>query len=80
MVLKPQDVLVALKLLSFRSNRPAYSHIARELAMSPAEVHAAVRRARSAHLLHGPDLNDRPNVAALEEFLIHGAKYVFPPE
>jgi hypothetical protein len=31
-------------------------------------------------LLHGPKLHNRPNFAALEEFLIHGLKYVFPAE
>ncbi len=48
--------------------------------MSPSEVHASVARARAAHLLHGTELNERPNLAALEEFLVHGLKYVFPPE
>jgi len=31
-------------------------------------------------LIHGPELGDRPNIQALEEFLIHGIKYAFPPE
>jgi len=29
-------------------------------------------------LLHGPGLENRPNIAALEEFLTRGLKYVFP--
>jgi len=48
--------------------------------MSPSEVHAAVKRAQAARLLHGPELFSRPNVSALEEFLIHGVKYAFPAE
>src|SRR5207245_4459343 len=32
------------------------------------------------HLLHGPEVKDRPNLTALEEFLVHGLKYVFPPQ
>ena len=48
--------------------------------MSQSEVHAAVKRAQAARLLHGPELHDRPNISALEEFLIHGVKYVFPAE
>lgn len=48
--------------------------------MSPSEVHAAAKRARAARLLHGPEIFDRPNLSALEEFLIHGLKYVFIAE
>ena len=48
--------------------------------MSPSEVHASVQRAHAAHLLHGPGLKNRPNLAALEEFLVHGLKYAFPAE
>jgi hypothetical protein len=62
------------------SRRPPYSHLSVELAMSPSEVHASVKRAQVSGLLHGPALDDRPNVAALEEFLVRGLKYVFPAE
>ncbi len=48
--------------------------------MSPSEVHAAVKRAQRSHLLHGPELGERPNLSAIEEFLIHGLKYAFPAE
>ena len=48
--------------------------------MSPSEVHASVRRARAARLIYGPELGDRPNIQALEEFLVHGVKYAFPAE
>lgn len=48
--------------------------------MSASEVHASVKRAQAAHLLHGPDADDRPNLTALEEFLVHGLKYVFVAE
>ena len=78
MTLKPQDVVVALKLLGFSEKRPPYSKIANELCLSVSEVHAAVKRAHAAHLLHGPELCDRPNSKALEEFLVHGVKYAFP--
>jgi len=80
MVLKPQDVYVALKILSAGSPRASYSQLASELVMSPSEVHACVKRAQSSHLLHDSRLRNRPNVAALEEFLVHGLKYVFPAE
>jgi len=80
MVLKPQDIVVVLKLSEFEGRRPPFAKIAEELYMSASEVHAAVRRAQVSHLLHGPDLGERPNYKALEEFLIHGLKYVYPVE
>lgn len=79
-MLKPQDLVVALKLCSYGSTRPSFVQIASDLAMSPSEVHGALKRAQKAHLLHGPEMLDRPNVTSLEEFLIHGVKYVFPAE
>jgi hypothetical protein len=79
-VLKPQDVYVALKIAAVRSDRPPYSKLAADLVMSPSEVHASVQRAQSSHLLHGPRLKNRPNFGAIEEFLLRGLKYVFPPE
>jgi hypothetical protein len=80
MALKPQDLYVVLKLVAAGLKRPPYSHLAAELLMSPSEVHACVKRAQASGLLHGKALGDRPNVAALEEFLVHGLKYAFPVE
>ncbi|HKM89183.1 MAG TPA: hypothetical protein VJX29_01105 [Candidatus Acidoferrales bacterium] len=80
MRLKPQDIVVLVKLLEYGVHRPTYAQIAQELHLSASEVHAAVRRARQAHLLHGPELGEVPNKTAFEEFLIHGLKYVFPAE
>jgi DNA-binding Lrp family transcriptional regulator len=78
MNLKPQDVVVALKLFSYPQQRPPFSVIAVDLGLSPSEVHGAMRRLQSARLIHGPEMQDKPNVSALEEFLIHGLKYAFP--
>lgn len=80
MNLKPQDVVVALKLLAYPAVRPPISIIANDLSLSPSEVHGAIGRLRASRLLHGPGLKDRPNISALEEFLIHGLKYAFPAE
>jgi hypothetical protein len=54
--------------------------VASDLGVSPSEVHGAIQRLRSSRLLHGAALKDKPNISALEEFLIHGLKYVFPAE
>jgi hypothetical protein len=80
MHLKPQDVVVLLKLLEYGPKRPPYAQIAKELFLSASEVHASVQRAKRAHLLGGPERRETPNISALEEFLIHGLKYAFPPE
>ncbi|MDX6498679.1 MAG: hypothetical protein QOG23_1939 [Blastocatellia bacterium] len=80
MILKPQDIVVLLKLGIYGSSRPSFAQIANDLGMSSSEVHAAMSRARAAGLLHGPEMLDRPNISALEEFLIHGLKYAFPAE
>jgi hypothetical protein len=80
MNLKPQDVVVALKLCAYPDVRPAMSIIANDLSLSPSEVHGAIGRLRASRLLHGPNSKDRPNISALEEFLVHGLKYVFPAE
>src|SRR5215475_15415000 len=80
MSLKPQDVVVALKLCSYPGARPPMSVIGSDLSLSPSEVHGAIRRLRASRLIHGKSLNDRPNISGLEEFLIHGLKYAFPAE
>lgn len=80
MYLKPQDVMVALKLCSYGRQRPAISVVANDLALSPSEVHGAIKRLRYARLLHRSELEDHPNVSALEEFLVHGLKYSFAAE
>ena len=81
MNLKPQDIVVLLKLCGYLPDvRPAYSIIATELGMSPSEIHSAVKRLQRSHLLHGSEMGEQPNLSALEEFLIHGIKYSFPAE
>jgi hypothetical protein len=54
--------------------------MAADLSMSPSEVHAALKRAQAARLIHGPEMNSQPNFSAIEEFLVHGVKYAFPAE
>lgn len=72
--------MVVLKLCTYEHKRPPMSMIAADLNMSPSEIHAAIKRLRQARLLHGADLQEKPNLSALEEFLLHGVKYAFPAE
>lgn len=76
-VLKPQDLLVALKLCVL-ANLPSYSDLAGQLVMSVSEAHAAVKRARLSLLLTPDETNIEPNRNSIREFLIHGVKYCFP--
>jgi hypothetical protein len=80
MKLQPQDIVVLLKLAKSKGSRPPYAQVAADLSLSVSQVHASVKRVQAAGLLHGRELGERVKVAALEEFLVHGLKYVFPPE
>ena len=79
MGLKPQDILVALKLLSLPKGAWSYPQLAVALFMSASEVHASVQRATRSGLLQDNALH-APNRRALLEFLVHGIKYAFPAE
>jgi hypothetical protein len=75
MNMKPQDVLVVLKLLA--SEWPgSYAALGKQIGLSASETHAAFQRARQAGLIHPKDRV--PNKSAVAEFLLHGLKYTFP--
>lgn len=82
MNLKPQDVLVALKLVAMGPKpRPwSYASLAVELGMSPSQLHSAIRRALAAQLALREGERTAPHIRNLEEFLVHGLKYAFIPE
>ena len=80
MLLKPQDILVLLKLVAVGSDEWSYNRLAVSLHMSPSEVHAAIKRSLSARLASQSENRARPNFRNLREFLIHGIQYVFIPE
>ena len=78
MILKPQDIVVLLKLVVIGCRHWSYNSLANELAMSPAEVHAGIKRCIAAKLF---DQHRKvPIKSALQEFLAHGIKYAFPPD
>src|SRR5689334_20834062 len=77
--LKPQDILVLLKLATRGEAAWSYPKIAAELGMSASEVHAAVGRAVLAKLAVADQPKGfRVHTQNLLEFLIHGVKYAFP--
>ena len=81
MILKPQDVVVLLKLVAIGAEPWTFQRLAVELSISQSEVHAGVRRAVAARLMSdATTASGRPVREALLEFLVHGVKYAFPPE
>ncbi|WP_036489147.1 hypothetical protein [Myxosarcina sp. GI1] len=76
-MLKPQDILVLLKVCSW-DKQWTYSELAKSLKMSSSEVHAALKRCSTSGLYS--DSRRRVLKPALEEFLIHGLKYAFPTQ
>ena len=78
-VLRPQDLVVLLRLALERGPAPTYATLAAELGMTASEIHGAVDRAVAAQLAH-KDAGGKATVilAALRLFVQHGARYCFP--
>ena len=76
-MLKSQDVFVLLKLVVQGRNPWIYAGMAVQLGMSPSHLHSSVKRALSARLAVREGKQVRPLFRNLEEFLVHGLKYVF---
>jgi hypothetical protein len=77
--LRPQDVVVALKLVVLRGRWLPYAELGRQLKLSQFEAHAAVRRLLAAKLVADIEGEIRPINATLKLFIYHGAPYAFPP-
>ncbi|MBK8869472.1 MAG: hypothetical protein IPN19_00090 [Elusimicrobia bacterium] len=77
-VLKPQDIMVLLKILVLEGRPYRLVDLGMELGLSQSEISMGLERAKKAGLI---DSTKRiPLKSPLEEFLIHGLKYVFPAE
>lgn len=74
--LRPQDILVLLKLLASQGREWRQVDLAQELGLSQYEISAALTRAEYSGFLDRA--KKRLNKSALEEFLLHGLKYVYP--
>jgi hypothetical protein len=79
MTLKPQDLLVALKISLETKGENTFARLASELFISASEVHAAVNRAEVSRLVSRREGRLNANRRALKDFLLHGAIYAFPP-
>lgn len=78
-VLRPQDLVVLLRLALEPGVAPTYAALAGELGLTASEIHAGVERAVMAQLAR-KDRAGKPSVVrdALKLFVEHGARYVFP--
>lgn len=64
------------KLACYGGERPPIAQVAGDLALSPSQVHASLKRLERSRLVDAQ--TGRPLLKAVEEFLIHGVKYAFP--
>lgn len=83
MELKPQDLIVALKVLTMGEVKWNQRKLAQSLGMSLSEVNGAIRRAVRCGLMIGSATKGqapRSVPHALQEFIKHGVRYVFPVE
>ncbi|MDR0970106.1 MAG: hypothetical protein LBM67_06175 [Lentimicrobiaceae bacterium] len=76
--MRPQDVVVLLKIITMEGQEWVFADIARALQLSESEVSYTMERNKIAGLV-GSD-KTRVNKLALRDFLIYGLKYVFPPQ
>jgi hypothetical protein len=88
--LKPQDIVLVLKLVAANSAAWSFAQLGKELSMSTSHAFESVLRAEAANLLsiskappsppRARGLLFKPQRSNLQEFLIHGVKYAFPVE
>lgn len=78
-MLRPQDVVVLLRLSLVQDSAPTYAVLADELTLTASEVHAGVERSLLSQLLR-KDETGRPAVLLepLRLFVQHGLRYCFP--
>jgi hypothetical protein len=74
--LQPIDVSVGLS-IALRPH-PTFAALADELRISPSTAHQAVKRLLLSGLVRKAAHGHVADVEALEEFVVHGARYAFP--
>lgn len=78
-VLRPQDLVVLLRLSLEVGPAPTYAALSSELSLTASEIHACVERAALAQLAR-KDTSGKARVVreALRQFVMNGARYAFP--
>ncbi|MDO9051129.1 MAG: hypothetical protein Q7U70_06535 [Methylotenera sp.] len=77
--LKPQDLVVLLRLSLEAESMPTYAALGLELGLAASKVHASLVRAQQAQLVF-KDADGKPRIVreALRQFVVFGARYAFP--
>lgn len=78
LVLKPQDLLIALKIAVNLGREFTLAELATELHMAISAVHGSIQRSEQARLISRSAGSMRVIRSSMKEFLVHGAKYAFP--
>ncbi|WNJ21377.1 hypothetical protein [Pontibacter sp. G13] len=76
--MRPQDVVILLKIISLGHSNWRYSDIAQSLSISQSEVAEALNRSKQARLVDAT--KKKVFRSSFLEFLVYGVKYVFPAE
>jgi DNA-binding transcriptional ArsR family regulator len=76
--LKPQDVLILLKIIALGNENWFHHTLAEELGMSQSEVSQSLNRSRYAGLID--EARKKVNRIAFNEFISHGLSYAFPQQ
>ncbi|MGL3000934.1 hypothetical protein [Flavobacterium sp. RSSB_23] len=76
--LKPQDILILLKIVVLGKQSWFHHTIAQELGISQSEVSQSLNRSRYAGLIDAS--RKQVNKLAFTEFLLHGVAYAFPQQ
>jgi len=77
--LKPQDLVVLLRLSREAEAMPTYAALGLELGLAASKVHASLVRAQQAQLVF-KDAAGKPSLIreSLRQFVLFGARYAFP--
>jgi len=78
-VLRPQDLVVLLRLSQEKGPAPTYAALSSELGLTASEIHACVERAVLAQMARKDPAGKASVVReALRQFVLNGARYAFP--
>ena len=76
--LKPQDIVILLKIIALGKKSWFHHTIAQQLGISQSEVSQSLNRSRYAGLID--EARKKVNKIAFTEFLLHGVAYAFPQQ
>lgn len=78
LVLKPQDLVLTLKIAVNREREFTLTQLSDELETALSGVHASIKRSEQARLISRSAGSIRALRASVKEFVLYGAKYAFP--